>query len=465
MSQPTPPPLPTQGQTQVPTPAPSQNLISPVQLQPSFDTAFRGYDTDEVNVYINDVAKDVNARITTANATISAQNSQIVAQNHQNETLMEQLEQANTQIENLHQKIDKLKNQLAANPAVSMQNSDAGTKPYAQLGATAQRIIDEANESAKSIRDAAAKDYDTQLANARDQATRIMAQARESRDKIEERCKADIEASNKNVILAADAYKKLRDTIANSLAQFDSVNIDEWKRAVFDPQGTLLPPEPATQATQQQAQSTQQPTGQQAPVHTARSVHRALRPDIESAKNNAVAPPLPVRDDTDDTSHKEAVYQLHAKQAANAAMANATPPKPNDFEKIQTTDNFAEDVTGEAFNTGKQDEIEREDKLATDGYSMSMDNEENTTQEPPQQNAQETVNSETNDTESAENNTVKNADSADNVDNSNVVDEREPVDHRNGYDDAESHRGNPPKHAKGAKPIAPNGSDPYGGIA
>lgn len=445
MSQPTPPPLPTQGQTQVPTPAPSQNLISPVQLQPSFDTAFRGYDTDEVNVYINDVAKDVNSRIATANATISAQNSQIVAQNHQNETLMEQLEQANTQIENLHQKIDKLKNQLAANPAVSMQNGDAGTKPYAQLGATAQRIIDEANESAKSIRDAAAKDYDTQLANARDQATRIMAQARESRDKIEERCKADIEASNKNVILAADAYKKLRDTIANSLAQFDSVNIDEWKRAVFDPQGTLLPPEPATQATQQP---------QQAP-----------RPDIESAKNNAVAPPLPARDDTDNTSHKEAVYQLHAKQAANAAMANATPPKPNDFEKIQTTDNFAEDVTGEAFNTGKQDEIEREDKLATDGYSMSMDNEENTTQEPPQQDAQETVNNETNDTESAENNTAENADSADNVDNSNVVDEREPVDHRNGYDGAESHRGNPPKHAKGAKPVAPNGSDPYGGIA
>lgn len=246
-----------------------QPLTAPT-LKTDFPTAFRGYDTVKVDDWVRQMQEYLNKLIANVNNSLASIESSQNNDNQQTAALTQENERLHNQLADKDAKIEALKTQLEQ----MREQADASTdgQSYMALGASAQRIIDEARRDAQNIRTKAQSDYDETMQAANKQAGHIIDDAEATRSRIANICHDNVENANKHVEVAMGAYMHMKQTLKNNLDAFENVDINQWRDLNFDPDGIVFGtsiPGAAVNQTQHTAGAQAQAQTNAAPVPPA----------------------------------------------------------------------------------------------------------------------------------------------------------------------------------------------------
>lgn len=214
-----------------------QPLTAPT-LKTDFPTAFRGYDTVKVDDWVRQMQEYLNKLIANVNNSLASIESSQNNDSQQTAALTQENERLHNQLADKDAKIEQLKTQLEQ----MREQADASTdgQSYMTLGASAQRIIDEARRDAQNIRTKAQSDYDETMQAANKQAGHIIDDAEATRSRIANICHDNVENANKHVEVAMGAYMHMKQTLKNNLDAFENVDINQWRNLNFDPDGIVF---------------------------------------------------------------------------------------------------------------------------------------------------------------------------------------------------------------------------------
>lgn len=214
-----------------------QPLTAPT-LKTDFPTAFRGYDTVKVDDWVRQMQEYLNKLIANVNNSLASIESSQNNDSQQTAALTQENERLHNQLADKDAKIEQLKTQLEQ----MREQADASTdgQSYMALGASAQRIIDEARRDAQNIRTKAQSDYDETMQAANKQAGHIIDDAEATRSRIANICHDNVENANKHVEVAMGAYMHMKQTLKNNLDAFENVDINQWRNLNFDPDGIVF---------------------------------------------------------------------------------------------------------------------------------------------------------------------------------------------------------------------------------
>lgn len=214
-----------------------QPLTAPT-LKTDFPTAFRGYDTVKVDDWVRQMQEYLNKLIANVNNSLASIESSQNTDSQQTAALTQENERLHNQLADKDAKIEQLKTQLEQMREQADANTDG--QSYMALGASAQRIIDEARRDAQNIRTKAQSDYDETMQAANKQAGHIIDDAEATRSRIANICHDNVENANKHVEVAMGAYMHMKQTLKNNLDAFENVDINQWRNLNFDPDGIVF---------------------------------------------------------------------------------------------------------------------------------------------------------------------------------------------------------------------------------
>lgn len=266
-----------------------QPLTAPT-LKTDFPTAFRGYDTVKVDDWVRQMQEYLNKLIANVNNSLASIESSQNNDSQQTAALTQENERLHNQLADRDAKIEQLKTQLEQMREQADANTDG--QSYMALGASAQRIIDEARRDAQNIRTKAQSDYDETMQAANKQAGHIIDDAEATRSRIANICHDNVENANKHVEVAMGAYMHMKQTLKNNLDAFENVDINQWRDLNFDPDGIVFGtsiPGAAVNQTQ----------------HTASPVN------TDSTANAAPVPPAPTQPQQPQQQHSEPIAASH----------------------------------------------------------------------------------------------------------------------------------------------------------
>lgn len=268
-----------------------QPLTAPT-LKTDFPTAFRGYDTVKVDDWVRQMQEYLNKLIANVNNSLASIESSQNNDSQQTAALTQENERLHNQLADRDAKIEQLKTQLEQMREQADANTDG--QSYMALGASAQRIIDEARRDAQNIRTKAQSDYDETMQAANKQAGHIIDDAEATRSRIANICHDNVENANKHVEVAMGAYMHMKQTLKNNLDAFENVDINQWRDLNFDPDGIVFGtsiPGAAVNQTQ----------------HTASPVN------TDSTANAAPVPPAPTQPQQPQQQHSEPIAASHVE--------------------------------------------------------------------------------------------------------------------------------------------------------
>ena len=269
-----------------------QPLTAPT-LKTNFPTAFRGYDTVKVDDWVRQMQEYLNKLIANVNNSLASIESSQNNDSQQTAALTQENERLHNQLADRDAKIEQLKTQLEQMREQADANTDG--QSYMALGASAQRIIDEARRDAQNIRTKAQSDYDETMQAANKQAGHIIDDAEATRSRIANICHDNVENANKHVEVAMGAYMHMKQTLKNNLDAFENVDINQWRDLNFDPDGIVF----GTSVPGAAVNQTQ---------HTASPVN------TDSTANAAPVPPAPTQSQQQpQQQHSEPITASHVE--------------------------------------------------------------------------------------------------------------------------------------------------------
>lgn len=271
-----------------------QPLTAPT-LKTDFPTAFRGYDTVKVDDWVRQMQEYLNKLIANVNNSLASIESSQNNDSQQTAALTQENERLHNQLADRDAKIEQLKTQLEQMREQADANTDG--QSYMALGASAQRIIDEARRDAQNIRTKAQSDYDETMQAANKQAGHIIDDAEATRSRIANICHDNVENANKHVEVAMGAYMHMKQTLKNNLDAFENVDINQWRDLNFDPDGIVF----GTSIPGAAVNQTQHTASTDSTVNT------------DSTANAAPVPPAPTQPQQPQQQHSEPIAASHVE--------------------------------------------------------------------------------------------------------------------------------------------------------
>lgn len=301
-----------------------QPLTAPT-LKTDFPTAFRGYDTVKVDDWVRQMQEYLNKLIANVNNSLASIESSQNTDSQQTAALTQENERLHNQLADRDAKIEQLKTQLEQMREQADANTDG--QSYMALGASAQRIIDEARRDAQNIRTKAQSDYDETMQAANKQAGHIIDDAEATRSRIANICHDNVENANKHVEVAMGAYMHMKQTLKNNLDAFENVDINQWRDLNFDPDGIVF----GTNIPGAAVNQTQHTAGAQAQTQTNAAPVPPAPAQSQQPRQQQTQPQQPEPDNTQQHSLKS-----NATRGSNAlrfgvqnrqTQETATPPQ------------------------------------------------------------------------------------------------------------------------------------------
>ena len=304
-----------------------QPLTAPT-LKTDFPTVFRGYDTVKVDDWVRQMQDYLNKLIANVNNSLASIESSQNNDSQQTAALTQENERLHNQLADRDAKIEQLKTQLEQMREQADANTDG--QSYMALGASAQRIIDEARRDAQNIRTKAQSDYDETMQAANKQAGHIIDDAEATRSRIANICHDNVENANKHVEVAMGAYMHMKQTLKNNLDAFENVDINQWRDLNFDPDGIVF----GTNIPGAAVNQTQHTAGAQAQTQTNAAPVPLAPAQSQQPRQQQTQPQQPEPDNTQQHSLKS-----NATRGSNAlrfgvqnrqTQETATPPQHDD---------------------------------------------------------------------------------------------------------------------------------------
>ena len=301
-----------------------QPLTAPT-LKTDFPTAFRGYDTVKVDDWVRQMQEYLNKLIANVNNSLASIESSQNNDSQQTAALTQENERLHNQLADKDAKIEQLKTQLEQMREQADANTDG--QSYMALGASAQRIIDEARRDAQNIRTKAQSDYDETMQAANKQAGHIIDDAEATRSRIANICHDNVENANKHVEVAMGAYMHMKQTLKNNLDAFENVDINQWRDLNFDPDGIVF----GTNIPSAAVNQTQHTAGAQAQTQTNAAPVPPAPAQSQQPRQQQTQPQQPEPDNTQQHSLKSNVTRgsnaLRFGVQNRQTQETATPPQ------------------------------------------------------------------------------------------------------------------------------------------